>query len=87
MRLGDKDAIRFQQFHDGFHYSMHVLDMRETIRCSNDTRLPVLALDRACDIEREIAFDGWNVPLVGNVADIGRFDAEHPMAWRFEVRE
>ena len=47
----------------------------------------VLALDLARHLEAEIALDGRDAALVGDVADIGRLDAEHAVAAVLEVRQ
>ena len=47
----------------------------------------VIALDLARHLDAEIALDCGNAALVGDVADIGRLDAEHAVAAVLEVRQ
>ena len=47
----------------------------------------VLALHLARDLGAEIALDRRNAAAVGDVADIGRLDAEHAMAAVLEIRK
>ena len=47
----------------------------------------VLALDLARHVDPEIALDGRDAALVGDLADVGRLDAEDAMPAVLEVRD
>ena len=87
MRLGDEHAVRPEEIENGLDDRMHALDMREAIRSRHDARLPVLALDLGRHRRGEVAHQGRNAAAVGNLADIGRLDAEDPVAAALEVRQ
>ena len=71
---------------DAVDDGVHVLDMGEAIGRGDDAGRSVQAIDLARRLLAEIALDGRDAALVGDVADIGRLDAEHAIAGVLEVR-
>ena len=87
MRLGDEDAVVLQHLDDAVDDRVHVLDMGETIGRRDHAGRAVLALDLARHLGAEIALERRDAALIGDVADVGRLDAEHAVAALLEIRQ
>ena len=66
---------------------VHVLDVGKTVRRRDHARGAVLARNLARGLDAEIALDGGDAAAVGDVADVGRLDAEHAVSRRLEIRQ
>ena len=87
MQLGNERAAGLEHIDNAVDDRVHVLDMGKAVRRGDDAGRPVLAPDLACDGGAEITLDGRDAALVGDVADVGRLDAQHAMAAVLEVRQ
>ena len=85
VRFGYEHAVGTDEIENAFDDRMHVLDMREAIRGRHHARAAVLALDLGCHLRGEVACEGGDAAAVGDLADLGRLDAEDAVV--LEVRE
>jgi hypothetical protein len=76
VRFGYEHALGTDEIENAFDDGMHVLDMREAIRRRHHARAAVLALDLGRHRRSEVAHEGWDAAAIGDLADLGRLDAE-----------
>ena len=87
VQFGNERTAGRQHIDDAVDDRVHVLDVGEAVRGSDDAGRPMLAPDLACDGGAEITLDGRDAALAGDVADVGRLDAQHAMAAVLKVRQ
>src|SRR5215470_12814399 len=85
VRFGYEHAVGTDEIENAFDDRMHILDMRKAIRRRHHARAAVLALDLGGHRRGEVAHEGWDAAAVGDLADLGRLDAEDAVV--LEVRE
>ncbi len=71
---------------DAVDDGMHVLDMGKTVRRGDQLGGPMRGQHFARGVLAEITLDGRDAARVGDVADVGRLDAENAVAGFLEVR-
>ena len=87
VRFGNEHAVGRKHLDDAVDDRVHVLDVGKAVGGGDDARRSMLTLDLACGVDAEIALDGRDAPAVGDIADVGRLDAEHTVAAVLEIRQ
>ena len=87
VRFRDERAIWGQHLDDAIDDCVHVLDVCEAISGGDNARRAIFFLHLTRHLGAEIAFDGGNGARDGDIADVGRLDAEHAAAAVPEARQ
>ncbi len=85
MRFGNEHAIRLEHLNDAIDDGMNILDVCKAIGGRHNAGGSVLAFHCARRIQIEVTLDCRDAALVGDVADVRRFNAEHALTAGLEV--
>ena len=87
VRFRNEHAVGCEHFQDALDDGVYVLDMGKAIRRGDHLRGAVFLLHLASHFLREVALDGRDAALIGDLGHVGRFDAEDAVPTLLEVRD